>query len=331
MRSLTGWMFDRPARAKLAEPNAAVTALSPASLPLRDDAPLNRQHWVFGKAQEESLRVVLNHVSEAILLLDASGVMQLVNPFGEQLLGENADELIGKAWVDFLEPPSAFEFAELFTQGHSHLLAQRVHEHSPKEAVLRRPDGSLVDVDVSLSIIPAERPLLVCLMRDLSNHKKEHDELRMLARTDYLTQVANRRAFDEVLQRQWHACQEQVWPLSVLMIDIDHFKQLNDQFGHLQGDKMAARYGGEEFAVLLPGCNEKQASELAEKIRFEVAALSFRDQDVVALRPMSVSIGVACSQSQQPRDASALVNLADVALYRAKISGRNRVEYCHSA
>ncbi|TDQ45930.1 GGDEF domain-containing protein [Permianibacter aggregans] len=328
------------------QPVSAYPSSSEPSSSARQPDPLVRQHWMFGTAQEESLRVVLNHVSEAILLLDQHGRIQLVNPFGEQLFGENRDAMLGKSWADYLEPPFSFEYSELFAQSSAKDLAERIHEHSPKEIMLRRQDGLMVDVDISLSIIPAERPLLVCIMRDLSAYKKEHDELRQLARTDYLTQVANRRAFDEVLFRQWQECSKTHVPLSVLLIDIDHFKQLNDQFGHLHGDQclrriasaikselpsprmLAARYGGEEFAVILPGCNETQATALAETIRRKVAALSGGDQDVVNSHPLSISIGVACTVAQHLRDYSALVNMADVALYRAKISGRNRVEYC---
>lgn len=310
------------------------------NLPSLAAVPPPSLHWVFGRDQMESLRVVLNHVSEAILLLDAENRIQMVNPFGEQLFDENREQLIGKKWTDYLVPAHAADLEHPLLEDIDR--ASCVDIHGPKEVLLRRHDGVILDVDLSLSSIPAEQPLYVCVMRDLTPYKQEKHELRQLARTDYLTQIANRRAFDEVLQRQWSDCRASGLPLSVILIDIDHFKRFNDQYGHLQGDLclrriaqtiqstlpsprlLAARFGGEEFGVVLPGYSEAQALELAEKLRFSVAELRFRHEGITPPVSLSISLGVACDNKESLRNQHALLDVADIALYRAKLSGRNR-------
>lgn len=160
-------------------------------------------------------------------------------------------------------------------------------------------------------------------------------QLSALATQDALTGVANRRAMEEGLQREWMRGLDQRQPLSVLMIDVDRFKLYNDTHGHLEGDAMLqtiagnlralhdpecellARFGGEEFAMLLPGTSQQVAVQRAESIR---AAIQDRVRDV------TISIGVAGFVPSTQVEAIELLRRADVALYRAKAAGRNRVE-----
>ncbi len=159
--------------------------------------------------------------------------------------------------------------------------------------------------------------------------------LNQLATEDSLTGVANRRAFDQGLDREWLRCADRRLPLSVLMIDVDHFKQFNDNHGHLEGDRMLtrlaghlsaqvdarrellARYGGEEFMLVLPDCDIEEACARAEALRHSVDNREF---------PVTLSIGVACEIPNAADAPSQLVRRADSALYRAKELGRNRVE-----
>lgn len=164
--------------------------------------------------------------------------------------------------------------------------------------------------------------------------------MRRLARRDALTGLLNRRAIDDVLDDEAHRARRLGTPFSVLMIDVDHFKSINDRFGHAAGDRAlqhlatllsgqmrdidrVARYGGEEFIVLLPATTAAEAAVLAERLRERVASLPmvWEDQDM----PLTVSIGLA--QWAGPQDQPGpLVSRADAALYRAKAGGRNRVE-----
>nr|WP_236013039.1 GGDEF domain-containing protein [Methylobacterium ajmalii] len=169
-----------------------------------------------------------------------------------------------------------------------------------------------------------------------------------LARHDHLTGVLRRGAFFEragVILADLAAAGR---PAAVLMIDIDHFKQINDRFGHAQGDRVLAavaaglqaslregailgRLGGEEFAVLLPAAEASEAWLAAERLRLRVAALSVPAEDgaggsVPPLSGMSVSLGLAVADADRPPSLEALLAQADAALYAAKAAGRNRVE-----
>jgi diguanylate cyclase (GGDEF)-like protein len=163
--------------------------------------------------------------------------------------------------------------------------------------------------------------------------------LEELAITDGLTGLYNHRHFQDTLEREIRRCDREGRPLSLLMIDIDHFKQFNDQWGHTEGDAAlrrvavqvmktiratdsAFRYGGEELAVLLPGCMKEQAREVAEKVRLAVA--DSRSRRSAPAPWLTVSVGVATSP-EDARVSRDLVDAADVALYAAKAGGRNCV------
>ncbi len=172
------------------------------------------------------------------------------------------------------------------------------------------------------------------------------ERLHRLSLIDSLTRVGNRRAFNQALEREISRALRQSEPLALMLIDLDHFKQINDRFGHPTGDRAlrvvaqelsallrktdhVCRYGGEEFALVLPNCPADLAQEVAERIRRCVAALQLRSDrgDPFAL---TLSLGVTCwtTRDEAPVGlAERLVGLADGAVYRAKSGGRNRVEF----
>ncbi|HET8644371.1 MAG TPA: diguanylate cyclase, partial [Vicinamibacteria bacterium] len=166
-----------------------------------------------------------------------------------------------------------------------------------------------------------------------------NEKLEALAKTDGLTGLYNRRYFQEVLDSEIERAGRETWPLSLLFIDLDHFKQYNDRWGHLEGDaelrRVAAqvlksirstdtayRYGGEELAVLLPSCPKEQAVRVAEKLRNAVSAGTQKPGRFGGRT--TVSIGVA-SFPDDGRVARGLVDTADAALYEAKARGRDCV------
>jgi diguanylate cyclase (GGDEF)-like protein/PAS domain S-box-containing protein len=180
-------------------------------------------------------------------------------------------------------------------------------------------DGSLVAV--------------VETLRDITEEKAAHMALEQLATRDSLTGLANRRCFDETLAAEWQRALRQQLPLSLLMVDIDHFKRYNDAHGHLGGDDclrrvatavasemrandLVARYGGEEFGVILPNQDLKGAASVAERIRKRVERLH---------TGITVSIGAASVIAEASGCPSALLAIADAALYKAKRQGRNRI------
>lgn len=166
-----------------------------------------------------------------------------------------------------------------------------------------------------------------------------HEEIYRLMTVDGLTQLFNRRYFNETLEREVNRCRRYTRPLSLALFDVDHFKKTNDSFGHVAGDALLrqlaqvvrprlrredvfARTGGEEFALVLPEVPMAGALITAEKVREAVAEATFSfDEDVM---PCSISLGVAeLHGTEEPKEIYAR---ADAALYRAKAGGRNRVE-----
>jgi diguanylate cyclase (GGDEF)-like protein/PAS domain S-box-containing protein len=182
---------------------------------------------------------------------------------------------------------------------------------------------------------------VVQTFRDLTTEKNAQIKLEELATRDGLTGLANRRCFDDTLHAEWARAMRQKQPLSLLMVDVDNFKDYNDANGHLGGDEclkriasavasemrandLVARYGGEEFAVILPNQSLKGAAIVAERIRSRVERLQVPNVGATAGH-VTVSIGAATAIASPDTHASQLVAVADAGLYRAKHMGRNRI------
>jgi len=165
-------------------------------------------------------------------------------------------------------------------------------------------------------------------------------ELQRLTHSDGLTGLPNRRSFDDYLARAWATSQGQDSPLSLLMIDVDHFKSYNDRFGHLAGDDalkcvaeairaccpdpscLPARFGGEEFAMVMPGLTVAQACDIAEAIRRQIEGTALPHNAPTATG-VTVSIGAATMVAPPDASSDLLIAAADARLYQAKCNGRN--------
>ncbi|MBN2645626.1 MAG: diguanylate cyclase [Desulfuromonadaceae bacterium] len=181
------------------------------------------------------------------------------------------------------------------------------------------------------------------LTNEIRVREKAQRALMELSEKDPLTELANRRKFNACYQQEWQAGQREQRPLSLLMIDIDFFKNFNDNYGHPAGDKilqiissvlkdlvlrprdLVARYGGEEFICLLPDTPSDAATTLAEKLRKTVQALHIKHEFSITDRNMTISVGVATTIPGQADEAQTLLSQADQALYAAKNQGRNQV------
>ncbi len=192
-----------------------------------------------------------------------------------------------------------------------------------------------------------ERELRARILRFLSGKKRlenlrtTNEQLARMAITDPLTGVGNRRHFDDALIAELKRNNRSRTPLALLMIDIDHFKRVNDSIGHQAGDRILkivaetlrvsvrnydtlCRFGGEEFAIIMPDTSSGQAATVAERIRREIAAINA--QCAYGDFPLTVSIGLRAVRETETIEAAQLISEADQALYRAKNDGRNRVE-----
>jgi diguanylate cyclase (GGDEF)-like protein len=166
-------------------------------------------------------------------------------------------------------------------------------------------------------------------------------ELQRIASTDGLTQIANRRCFDEVLEQEWKRLRRDQQPLSLILCDIDYFKHYNDRYGHLAGDAClrqvaqtisecvkrpadkVARYGGEEFAIILPNINQAEAATIARAVQARIHSLQIPHAGSASADHITLSFGIACLVPALDSSCHALIAAADGALYQAKAAGRN--------
>jgi len=202
--------------------------------------------------------------------------------------------------------------------------------------VIRRPDGAVDG--------------LVGFMFDIGERKRAEDkilqlqkELEDLSYRDPLTGIANRRMFDRMLDVEWDKARALGAPLSLVIVDIDHFKQYNDRYGHPQGDAclkevarvpdraaartrdLCARLGGEEFALVLPATDEAAALAVAARCARKLAQAALPHAASGAADTVTCSMGVATMVPGSEDRPAQLVDLADTRLYRAKAAGRNRI------
>ena len=241
------------------------------------------------------------------------------------------------------------------------LLAGDVNSYSVEKRLIRK-DGSIVWVALTLSMVrngTGEPDYFISVIEDVTARKRaeserdellrslEHQvslrtaELEKLSLTDSLTGIANRRHFDSVLAAEWARATRATRPVSVVLIDIDDFKVLNDTLGHVQGDAclravatavqqvacrstdLGARYGGDEFVMLLPETETAGAKLLAEKLKHFVEKITLPDLIHGGQLKLSISQGVACAMNPRERSANDLLLAADQAMYASKEQGRN--------
>jgi two-component system cell cycle response regulator len=202
------------------------------------------------------------------------------------------------------------------------------------EPPLTDEDAQFADTVIKAAVAAIEKA------HDFETVVSDKERLEFLAATDSLTGCLNRRALLEALERELDRARRYNLVLTLLMVDLDHFKRINDTMGHVVGDTVlrqlgdllhrevrsvdtVARYGGEEFVILLPETAVHGAMIFADRMRQRIAAYGFGDQDHPVR--ITVSIGVACYPDRAVDSPESFIALADAALYRAKADGRNVV------
>ncbi len=192
---------------------------------------------------------------------------------------------------------------------------------------------------------PFNQEILLARIKTHLALREKTKQLQELSTRDGLTEIANRRRFDEFLESEWNRCLRAKAPISLIMLDIDYFKLYNDRYGHQKGDlvlkevayairkhckrasDLAARYGGEEFSVILGNTDIETARTLAERIRLGIERLNIPHESSRVQAALTASFGVGSLIPNDQSEAAELVALADKQLYLAKESGRNRVSH----
>ncbi|WP_269532070.1 diguanylate cyclase [Chitinimonas sp. BJYL2] len=265
--------------------------------------------------------LVIRHIGVGIVVLDVDQRVVELNPYAQQLLGADTSAVLGKPLAQVLHGWPALPIT---SDGSTELTV----------------GNACFQLDCR-SILAANRETAghVLTIADISERKQAEIQLQQMARTDALSGLLNRRYFREQAEREFERAARQDAPLALLMLDIDHFKRINDEYGHPVGDQaiisvarvldaqlrnvdLIGRYGGEEFIMLLIDCPPSQAGEKAEQLRAAIAAISIPLPS--AALQFTASVGLACA-AQDCLDLDTLIQRADTALYAAKQSGRNRI------
>lgn len=268
--------------------------------------------------------------------LRSDGSIALFNTAASNITGYSRDDVIGQDWFELLiaeddRSQARANFARALNQPQT---------PAPFETRLHASNNDKNIIAWRTAIIRDRRkPLVILIGADITLERKREEELQTQAQVDALTEVANRRHFLELGSRALAQARRHKYPLSVLMLDIDHFKQVNDTYGHQVGDRvlrtfahlcrqslreedLIGRIGGEEFAIILPHADVDAACTNACRIRERFAATIIRLGDAVQFS-CSVSIGVT-SLTPPHANLEELLQHADAALYQAKHEGRNR-------
>ncbi len=292
------------------------------------------------RSQSEQIKAIIDNISDCVLVINKQGIIASANPATEHLFDYPEDILCQKNIAELLNySGDPTHFVEL-------LLAHDDSDSWWQQPTGRCSNNSTFPIEINVREIFTTEPSFVIVIQDISLHRNEIDLLHHLTETDPLTNINNRRHFEILLSQSWRQCQRSQLSLSLLFIDIDHFKLFNDHYGHQEGDnclqKVAealqntlsravdsvSRYGGEEFVVILPDTTCSGAINVGEQLRASIAALAIPHEHS-SHQCVTISLGVATCRFDLPEpvahNAKALLKMADNALYNAKEQGRNRV------
>lgn len=307
---------------------------------------VQRQHMTTALlAKESDFRLLSEESSDMVARLDWHGRIQYVSPSCAAVVGWRADQLTGTPALAGVNP-------EDLPRVEIMVASLKAGEISDARIIYRtrhREKGEIWVESTMRATRSAETGVIngvVAISRDMTAHKNLESRLAELANLDGLTGIANRRQFDERLEYEWARARRDGTPLALLLIDVDHFKSFNDQYGHQAGDRclqavaralsavarrpadLAARYGGEEFALIMPDTDGAGCAQVADRFRAALreaavphaltapSGLVTASLGGVSIRPASLQGQVGCGF---------LLEAADLALYEAKNAGRDRL------
>jgi PAS domain S-box/diguanylate cyclase (GGDEF) domain len=299
-------------------------------------------------------KYVIENIKDVVWEMDTDFIFTFVSPTSEEMTGFKPEEIIGKCMLDFLTPESK-----------SNVMIQwKLHEQKRLSGLLKKitlyeleflcKDGSIIWVEVSAKPVYKGKKVVgyIGSTRDVSEKKEYENELRTyidelkktniklneLATMDTLTGTFNRRNFDYHFSEYVQKNKIYNSPFSIIIFDIDHFKQINDIYGHNKGDyilqeiaevvrdsirdtDLLFRWGGDEFIILLPEITLKSAYKVAEKVRNAIEEYNF------GLKNSDVTVSMGVGEYKKGDNVYQFVSATDSALLRAKSNGRNKVEF----
>ncbi len=298
------------------------------------------------RERERGYRLLAENVEDVVTRLDLNGRRLYMSPSIEKMLGWTPAEALQHEGYEIVHPAH-----REFVRGAVNRLGSE-ERTAICEYLMRSKSGDYIWVESQFSFVPetdSSPAEVLVVVRDITKRKAAEEQLvaanarlKDLSETDTLTGIANRRKFDETLEREFKRCYRSQSQLSLLFIDIDKFKAFNDSYGHTAGDEciqrvasalkatlkrpgdLVARYGGEEFAVLLPETGAQNAETVAEALRVAVSDMAIAHQGNSHGR-VTISIGLAASRCDPASSPPAVLAAADTALYVSKQDGRNRV------
>ncbi|MDP3230437.1 MAG: PAS-domain containing protein [Acidovorax sp.] len=321
-----------------------------------DITDLIEQRQALEAAQEEAqqarqlLQDAIESLPEGFALFDADDKLVVCNAQYRRLYPISAPMIVPGSTFEQIARYGAERGQYLDAIGNEEeWLAQRVADHhAAQHSVLQRlTDGRWVQADERRTPqggIAGVRTDVTQLVRKEQELATANAQLALLSTTDGVTGIGNRRRFDERLATEWLRCGRHLMPLSVILIDIDHFKLYNDHYGHLAGDEclrrvaqllqsmirradeVAARYGGEEFVLLMPDVTLADAVVVAERCMDSLRDAALAHPRSPTAPVLTLSMGIASVVPRTGTGSDTLLQAADAALYRAKNGGRNRVE-----
>jgi diguanylate cyclase (GGDEF)-like protein/PAS domain S-box-containing protein len=272
--------------------------------------------------EQDKLTTIILNAGEGIVVTDKNGQIVLVNPSAEQLLGRPVSEIVSLGFEQLVDDPE---------------IMKRLVEHPDPNYAESALLGERYLSVMAACIHTKQGDMLgnAALIRDVTAQKRREAYLEAISYTDELTGLLNRRSLTDILTQTVSEAKERDRSLSLLMLDMDHFKRLNDTYGHAMGDQMlkafgdllkkrlrdtdfACRYGGEEFSVVLTGTDKQGGLKTAEDIRKAVSQINIEGVS------MTISIGLASLSQCRNASPNCLLEAADSALYLAKQQGRNR-------
>ncbi|KXJ49729.1 MAG: diguanylate cyclase [Cycloclasticus sp. Phe_18] len=307
-------------------------------------------------AQENLNRLMQDHVTPTFAL-DAKGEIIIWNKACEQLTNYKAETLIGtkdhwKAFYDVQRDCLADILLKNDTDKIEKLYSLQADNNANEHGLRVENWCQIPNVPGHFYLAIDAAPIfndagdliaVVESLRNMTEAKLAQEELERLSQYDGLTGLANRRSFDLRLKGDWSLAERNHTPLSLLFIDIDHFKQFNDIYGHQLGDDclkavastisgqclrpsdLSARYGGEEFTIILPATDKAGAQVTAERVRKAVFDLHWEHSGNSAADCVTISIGIGTCIPTKDQLVDTIIKMADESLYKAKEQGRNRI------